>query len=184
MSNVSPKSSKSVSTRTVKRRPHETARPIAGDSGDPWEISFIDLLNRWFRREEINGAERCPTYLYRWQLFRCRWFTLYLHRFVGEDWSRDMHDHPKRFLSVGLAGAYEEQTPAGTRIFRAPWIRSFPAEHVHRIKPIGGECWTLVAVFAASRPWGFFHDGLWIHWKKYVEGFGGIADQMKSCPDE
>lgn len=142
---------------------------------------ILTLLNRWFKCEEINGANRCPTYLYRWLLVRCRWFSVYLHRFVGEDWSQDMHDHPKRFLSIGLVGSYRETTPKGNRVFRAPWIRSFPAEHVHRIELVDGECWTLVVVFAASRPWGFWHLGEWIPWRKYVDS--EVADQMKSCPD-
>ena len=55
------------------------------------------LLNRAFGRpEEINGANRCPTYLYRWHLLKTRWFKAYLHHFVGDDWSVDFDDHPKR----------------------------------------------------------------------------------------
>ncbi len=38
-----------------------------------------------FECEEINGHGRCPTYLYRWILFVCRWFGVYLHHFVGDD---------------------------------------------------------------------------------------------------
>ena len=75
------------------------------------------LLTRLFKREEINGNGRCSTYLYRW-LFQPRrpralWrgFGIYLHKFVGDDWSRDLHDHPKRFVSIGLNGAYREETP-------------------------------------------------------------------------
>lgn len=146
------------------------------------------FLDRWFKAEEINGGRRCPTYLYRWTLFQpavswLKGFGVYLHHFVGDDWSRDYHDHPKRFVSIGLHGQYLEETPAGERVYRAPWIRTFPAEHVHRISMIdGGECWTLVIVFPATRPWGFWHLGQWIHWRQYVDGVGGVADKMKSCP--
>ena len=148
---------------------------------------MFENVKRWLRSpEEINGANRCPTYLYRWHLFSCRWFKVYLHRFVADDWSLDLHDHPKRFVSVGLCGAYHETSKQRRgkireRTFRAPWFRTFPAEHTHRIRIVGKECWTLVIVFAASRKWGFVHDGKWIGWREYVGGVGGIADEMKAC---
>ena len=137
----------------------------------------------FFRCEEINGNNRCPTYLYRWVILATRWLGIYLHHFVGEDWSLDFHDHPKRFISIGLAGGYVEQTPKGEREFKAPWFRTFPANHIHRLH-LGDnkECWTLVIVFAATRPWGFWHDGVWIPWKEYVKGkFSHLADKMVAC---
>lgn len=121
------------------------------------------ILNRLFKLEEINGRHRCPTYLYRWTLYATRWFSVYLHHFVGDDWSRDMHDHPKRFISIGLAGGYTEETPSGERRYAAPWIRSFPPEHIHRLRlDPGKECWTLVITLRAVRPWGFWHLGRFI----------------------
>src|SRR5580698_4386516 len=117
------------------------------------------ILNRVFgQAEEINGRERCPTYLYRWtMLSRKGKFSVYLHHFVGDDWSLDLHDHPKRFISIGLWGWYLEETlntdpvyegtktcigypctchgadlarPATkSKEYRAPWIRTFPASH-------------------------------------------------------
>jgi hypothetical protein len=155
------------------------------------------ILTRLFTLEEINGADRCPTYLYRWTLFQpkrpkrfWRGFGIYLHHFVGDDWSRDLHDHPKRFISIGLKGAYRETVGAGSdlqgyeTIYRAPWIRTFPATHIHRLSLINGRpCWTLVIVCRAVRDWGFWHDGVWIHWKTYVKGSASaIADKMRACP--
>lgn len=168
------------------------------------------LLNRLFTLEEINGGNRCPTYLYRWTLFqprRPRWlwrgFGIYLHHFVGDDWSRDLHDHPKRFISIGLWGRYIEETPhlefyydgkphahlppsrlvSQDRLYVAPWVRTFPATHVHRLRLVDGQdCWTLVIVLRAVREWGFWHDGYWIHWKDYVRGSASaIADKMRAC---
>src|SRR5688572_2394655 len=138
--------------------------------------------------EEIDGNGRCSTYLYRWTLFqprRLRWlwrgFGVYLHKFVGDDWSRDMHDHPKRFVSIGLRGGYIEETPDGSREYVAPWVRSFPAHHIHRIRlPAGGYCWTLVIVLRAVRAWGFWHDGQWVPWREYVQS--DTAKEMRSCP--
>jgi len=158
----------------------------------------MNLIDRIFRLEEINGGNRCPTYLYRWTIFQPRWarkfwrgFGIYVHRFVGDDWSRDLHDHPKRFISIGLKGSYVEWTPPAEGehlqrmdIYRAPWIRTFPATHIHRItlredrKP----CWTLVIVLRSVREWGFWHAGLFIPWKDYVRGSASaIADKMRAC---
>jgi hypothetical protein len=151
------------------------------------------ILTRLFGPpEEINGNHRCPTYLYRWRVWggSTRYGhktgrAIYVHHFVGNDWSRDMHDHPKRFISIGLAGSYIEETPDGTHRFRAPWIRTFPATHIHRILTpmINGRrsCWTLLIVLKVKREWGFWHDGTWIAWDRYVGGENGIADKMKDC---
>src|SRR5262249_18492584 len=86
--------------------------------------------HRMFRLEEIDGDGRCPTYLFRWTLLSTPWFKIYLHRFVADDWSKDLHDHPKKFVTIGLRGSYLEVTPDHARQWRAPWIRSFPAEHI------------------------------------------------------
>lgn len=159
-------------------------------------------LQRWidrvFEREEMDGDGLCATYLVRWTLLKLPGRRgIYLHHFVGDDWSRDLHDHPKRFISIGLWGAYLEETflpgakecPCENRnehlvgsVYRAPWIRTFPAEHTHRIRLIDGRpCWTLVIVLKTVRPWGFWHRGHWVHWRKYVTS--DTARQMKSCPD-
>lgn len=132
--------------------------------------------------EEINGGERCGTYLYRWQIFKRFGRGVYLHHFVGDDWSLDLHDHPRRFISIGLRGQYREETPGGVRIYRAPWMRSFPAEHIHRISMIdGGQCWTLVVVLKLTRQWGFWHLRRFIPWRDYVFTSGGPADERTAC---
>jgi hypothetical protein len=141
---------------------------------------------RRMKLEEINGGRRCPTYLYRWELARFPGKrAIYLHNFVGDDWSRDLHDHPKRFISIGLKGRYIEETPNGERLYRAPWIRTFPATHIHRLRLIDKQpCWTVVIVLKTVREWGFWHNRRWIEWKKYVFGSESkVGDQMKSCPD-
>ena len=156
-----------------------------------------------FKHEEINGNGRCPTYLHRWTLFQPRmpkWFWrgfgIYLHKFVGDDWSLDLHDHPKRFISIGLKGAYRELTPSFASldddddlnhvrtIYRAPWVRTFPADHIHRIELLEDRrpCWTLVIVLRHVREWGFWHRGMWLHWRNYVEPGNTIANERKACP--
>jgi hypothetical protein len=140
------------------------------------------LLSRVFKCEEINGNHRCPTYLYGWVIFHTRWLGIYLHHFVGDDWSLDLHDHPKRFVSIGISGGYTETTPHGSKVYRAPWVRSFPADHAHRLILNGRDCWTVALTFRAVRPWGFWHGGKWIPWKEYVVGSSSsLADEMKAC---
>jgi hypothetical protein len=165
-------------------------------------------LTRLFKLEEINGHGRCPTYLYRWTLFQPKWgkgFGVYVHKFVDDDWSFDLHDHPKRFISIGLKGAYIEETPrtppawnkfqdelrvtlfTNRQLFTAPWVRSFPAHHIHRLAlvrmALGKKlpCWTLVIVLTHVREWGFWHAGSFIPWRTYVRTEGGPADEMKAC---
>ena len=141
------------------------------------------LLDRLFgRAEEINGAGRCPTYLWRWTVLRTPWGKVYVHKFTGSDWSRDLHDHPKRFISFGLWGSYLEETKVGFKRYRAPWIRTFPAEHAHRLSTPWGPCWTLVVALRTVREWGFWHHSAWIQWERYVKGSEShIADRMTAC---
>jgi hypothetical protein len=142
---------------------------------------------RFFPREEINGDGLCPTYLYRWTLLRVgTWFSVYLHKFVGDDWSLDFHDHPKRFWSIGLRGKYVEHYYNGyrqvTREWRAPWFRTFPATHIHRLSgpTPATPCWTLVIVGRAIRAWGFWSGGTFRPWRAYVSS--DTARERKACP--
>jgi hypothetical protein len=157
----------------------------------------MKILNKLFgQAEEINGRHRCPTYLYRWTLLQWRGhFAVYLHHFVGDDWSYDLHDHPKRFISIGLWGWYIEETPYRCNhdgewaklghvltTYRAPWIRTFAATHIHRLSVPSKNCWTLVIVLRPVREWGFYHLGRFIPWRSYVDGpDSGVADEMKAC---
>ena len=144
---------------------------------------------RWLDRlqhpEEINGGGTCPTYLYRWTLLSTPWFKLYLHKFVADDWAGDLHDHPKRFWSIGLRGSYTEtyeHAPGNRvcRVWRAPWFRTFLATHKHRltIEP-GKTCWTLVAVGRPARQWGFWVGARWVPWYEYVGS--ARAEANKAC---
>jgi hypothetical protein len=140
------------------------------------------LLDRIFgRAEEINGRERCPTYLFRWTILKFRGRGIYLHHFVGDDWSLDLHDHPKRFISIGLKGWYREETPSSQCEYHAPWLRTFAAEHIHRLTVPSKNCWTLVIVLKPVRSWGFWHAGKFIGWREYVDS--DTADRMKACAD-
>lgn len=140
---------------------------------------------RWLQREEINGAGTCPTYLYRWNLLRLPFgIAVYLHHFVGDDWSLDPHDHPKTFLVFGLWGSYDEDVylqemdhgwlmRPTTRRWRAPWIRFFRADHIHRVRSAHtGGAWTLVFTGPKVREWGFWFRRNWIRWDLYIARHG------------
>lgn len=163
------------------------------------------LLNRFCHYETMSGNGVCPVYLERWTMIEALGCGVYLHHFLGDDWAIDPHDHPRRFISIGLKGWYFEDvykpvdfecphpqcdhgwlvsqyydedsgpcpicSPKTTR-YQAPWLRSFPAEHLHRVRASEcGDTWTLVIVLRKSRPWGFVKDGIWIPFRDYV--FGG-----------
>jgi hypothetical protein len=121
--------------------------------------------------ETISGPDGAP-YLERYVLQKEKSSSLYLHHFVGSDWSRDLHDHPAAFTSIGLIGGYVEHTPNGADYFVAPWVRHFPAEHVHRLVLLRTDCWTLVHVGDRSRDWGFWRNGEWIQWQRYFRESG------------
>lgn len=149
----------------------------------------MKFTNKLFKLEILDGDGICQKpYMYRWTLFSFfRLFKVYLHCFLDQDWTKDYHDHPKRFISIGLKGRYIEETPIRkgmiqNRVYQAPWIRTFPASYIHRIKTIPGEtCWTLVIVFKSQRAWGFWANGEWIPWRQYVDSDRAV--EMKSCPD-
>ena len=112
-------------------------------------------------------------YLLRWVVLSTRWGGIYLHKIVGDDPSPHMHDHRKRFISIGLRGCYIEETPHGIwrkkERFTAPWMRSFPYTHKHRLLLPGEPCWTLCIISAKRRDsWGFFRGGAKVDHKEYL----------------
>lgn len=138
-------------------------------------MTIRNLIDRLFEFEEINGDGVVDVHLHRWRLFRFgKGIACYLHHFLGSDWSRDVHDHPKTFVSIGLWGGYvEEYWPAGSKLrrkrFVAPWIRRFPPTHRHRLRITRQRpTWTLVFVGPWRREWGFWTPAGWMEWSVYV----------------
>lgn len=146
---------------------------------------MLNWIRRYLDREDINGDGLCPTYMVRWTLLRTPWFKVYLHHFLGDDWAIDPHDHPKAFRSIGLWGSYIEErydsegVKIGEKLWRAPWYRFFPAEHIHRIRSREtGGAWTICIVGRIQRDWGFWFQHAWIEWSTYVRQFGR---ERKDC---
>ena len=101
-------------------------------------------------------------YLSRWHLIpKNRFFNIYLHKFVGSDNDRALHDHPWWSVSFLLKGELIEvlkETPL-TKELRfigkyRPYLR--PAELAHRMVLIGDEAWTLFITGPKIREWGFW----------------------------
>lgn len=112
-------------------------------------------------------AEEGSVYLERYYLFTLLGWRFYLHRFVGSDPDRGLHDHPwSRAFSIILAGWYFEETRAGTRKVR--WFNSLTGDSFHRVVLPCGDyrpdfscdefpCWTLFFHRAEYvKEWGFW----------------------------
>ena len=168
--------------RAFKREHGESAASIEyGNSG------LARLWHRFWRFEDLSWPiERAHTYLHRWWLLSLPGaIRTYLHHYLGSDWSRCPHDHPKTFWSIGLWGGYVEETyrffkvkdadensvtyrQIERRQYRAPWIRKFDALHTHRLRTTKKGCWTLCITGREWRNWGFWSNGRWIHWRNYI----------------
>jgi len=146
------------------------------------------IADRFFRREDI-GDPAGGLYLERWVLLRLFGCSLYLHRFVRSDWTRDLHDHPRSFFTLPLRGGYRDETqpgrmdhgggviplglndfPRAHRLVRWPWPRFRRAEHRHRVEldPRWPHPVTLVLMLRARREWGFWTERGFIHWRIYT----------------
>lgn len=155
------------------------------------------IINKVLRKEEISRTDGV-IYLHRWTLFRTSTtgifgkfglgdIRIYIHKFTGDDCA-SLHDHPNNFISVGLKGQYleEEWIPKEKdsikKIYKAPFFRRLKASHTHRVSLINGRpAWTLVIMSPKIREWGFFRvengKRRFIHWKDYVQMFGGAGDK-------
>lgn len=121
----------------------------------------------------ISDPEGSP-YLERYYLCTLLGWRFYLHRFVGSDPDRGLHDHPWRFaFSIVLSGFYHEETRQGTKpVRRFNWLtgdtfyrvilpKTESWMYVESIKDrvrvfSEAQCWTLFA-HTTGRPnsWGF-----------------------------
>jgi hypothetical protein len=115
---------------------------------------------------------------YLWTVFGTR---MYLHRFIGSDPDRGLHNHPWRWaISIVLSGFYWEKTHYGVKKVR--WLNGLVGDTFHRVilapeyrtirvkSPIGIaiglehtgrllSCWTLFMHRAKrAKSWGFLRD--------------------------
>lgn len=115
-------------------------------------------------RCRIIAIEGAP-YLERYSLGKLFGVTFYLHRFVGKDAERHVHDHPWAWArSIVLAGWYEEEVVVALDInqgwiskFRiVGWYNRITEGTFHRILYTTPGTWTLFFHGArGDRSWGF-----------------------------
>lgn len=155
-------------------------------------VSKLLAAGEWFLsrlpRTDI-GDGRGDIFFTRYDLFKCRWFSVYLHRFYRSDTDRCFHDHPWPYITIILRGGYWEEIPAGwynaeipglaeggpvawrpsgrMRIWRPPgYIGRHPANWAHRIVLDSSRPrpWSLVFVGRKRRAWGFWTRDGWNPW--------------------
>lgn len=106
-------------------------------------------------------------YLERYYISTLFGWRFYLHRFVGSDPDRGLHDHPwSKAYSLILSGWYYEVTRSGERKVR--WFNSLTGDTFHRVvlpntcdefPNFGQPCWTLFFHKAGDvKPWGFWRE--------------------------
>lgn len=105
-------------------------------------------------------------YLERYYLGQLFGFTFYLHRFVGSDGDRALHDHPwKTAGAICLAGGYLERRirwfnprtgyDTRDRIIRPGWLNMIRAATFHQILSTDADTWTLFFHTPKIKEWGF-----------------------------
>ncbi len=112
-------------------------------------------------------------YLLRWFIQKSRERgNVYLHRFIGDDDDRALHDHPWNSVSYVLKGEYLEHTPDGIICRSEGDIIFRDMITPHRIELIDEECWTLFITGPREREWGFHCTDGWKHYEKFQEDDG------------
>lgn len=135
--------------------------------------------SKWaFMEKEVLGEPDSP-YLRRWRLLGTPWFNVWLHNIRRSDKDRDMHDHPFSFVSLILAGGYDEEYQESEHkpfkiVYRGSIFTSTNAlvkrsgECFHRIVLAPGQtCWSLIFTGPKYKQWGFLVDGQWVHNQDY-----------------
>jgi hypothetical protein len=149
------------------------------------------ILRKCFRSKLISGCAMPTPLLERFTLIRAPFGQLRVHHFFRSDEDRELHDHPWAFVTFILSGGYTEQIPvrpvrkilldpnvgheAGwtvgdtERVWRRPGSLLYrPARWAHRVEIAAGkDAWTLIWMFARTRPWGFFLRSGWLVQERY-----------------
>ncbi len=158
----------------------------------------------------IIGPPEDPYMLRWWVIPRNRYFNIYLHKILRDDYDGALHDHPWWNISLPLWRGYGEviqeyplmwvlsrgtsravavkrdKTHGKTMevpIWRYPLIPIFRrATDAHRLLVDKDKpCWSLFITGPVVREWGFLCPKGWTYWKDVVvPGKGG--NTPKGCP--
>jgi hypothetical protein len=122
----------------------------------------------WLCKVEIHRRPE-ELYLTRYVIFRCKWFSLYIHKFHLSDYDIP-HDHPWWWFALPLWGGYWEHFADGTFKWRGvgvPAIRA-PREFHWIDIPEGTKVWTLFITGKVQRQWGFLTENGWVSADEYI----------------
>ena len=128
----------------------------------------------WRKPDQTIGHK----YMLRWHLIRKPGVrNLYLHKYLGSDDDRALHDHPWASWSILLWGNLFEitQNKDGQEVQKRIWplipkYRS--AQYSHRLILKGNKALTLFLTRKKSREWGFHCPKGWVHWTKFTDADG------------
>jgi hypothetical protein len=143
------------------------------------------------RLRRVDGA----VYLDRWGVEWKPLGGIFLHKMDAPDPGLDVHDHPWWFVSIILAGGYDEERspireapsraaraaehdarpgarPPGRRgvlTYRRPLsVRVMRLDEAHRIVRLHRRrSWSLVVHGPTRRGWGFYLPSGWMPWREY-----------------
>jgi len=132
----------------------------------------------WFPRQEFRVDGEPSPRMIKWTLLSTPVGMVFLHKFLGPDWTRDPHDHPAYFVSIGLWGSYIESVydrdgqELYERKWRAPWVRMFPPTHIHRTSWVSPHrAYTICLTGKWVHQWGFMLGNQSVAWRDYVKRY-------------
>jgi len=148
--------------------------------------------HRVYRKGHLHHADG-SLYMGRWGLFETRWLSARLHYIASDDDDRAMHDHPWPFVSLVLAGGYEEIRPdandennwmeqsdgslveAWHSSWRGPGSIAFrrPTDR-HIVVGVRPGTFTLFIYGMQRQWWGFYTRTGKVFWQDYVSSDGSI----------
>jgi len=161
---------------------------------------MIWLLNKLFEREDIGRANDGVVYLNRWTVLRTNktfWLwklfglsdiRLYLHKFLADDCTSLLHDHPNDCISFVFKHGYVEEywdnreKVVKCHTIKAPCLRRFAASHTHRVLLLDNKtAWSLIFMWPKTKEWGFFVEESGkrkrVHWRDFF----GIDKKIRGC---
>jgi hypothetical protein len=140
-------------------------------TGHRVEVDRVALSYHDDGRPDVAGLRYDPvvdgTYrLDRYHVHESKPWNVRYHHIRTSDPS-DLHDHPWDYVTTLLAGAYLEVTEDGAQLYRAPRTLVRQAEDAHRLELPEGPVWSLLVTGPVRRPWGFYTDRGWVHWREH-----------------
>jgi hypothetical protein len=117
----------------------------------------------WLEREEKGWGRR--EIFTAWHILRSPWLQIRVHRMCEPDQPTFYHGHPRPFLSIMLAGRYEEKRLIWSRMLQRYVERTqlwrYAGSIAWRVRkdvhyawhPHGRASWSLVFFFGRKHPW-------------------------------